>query len=822
MREPSALPVSDIASRLVDGLQSQNVILSAPPGAGKSTWLPLQLLKLPWLSGKKILMLQPRRVAVRAIAGYLAAQLNEPVGKTVGYRIRGEAKVSGSTRLEIVTEGLLTRMLQQDPELNGVGLVIFDEFHERNLHADFALALCLEAQQALRDDLRLLIMSATLEQQALQTLLPGAQAIQSAGRSYPLQMHYAPVPARVAWLQHMAGVIVQALNQRDGSALAFLPGAGEIRRLGEMLTQRLPANCRLYCLYGELGKEAQMAAVGPLKKGERKLVLATNIAETSLTIEGIHIVIDSGLEKVARFDLNQGIQHLRTQRISQASATQRAGRAGRVGPGTCYRLWPQDEQSRLAEQSPPQILIADMAPMLLEAAAWGADITTLSLLDYPSEAQIEQGLTLLHSLEALDEQGRITAHGRQLCTLGCHPRLAHMLIKAQQMGERDLKLACLIAALTESKDPLRSSGTASLEERLEYLSHHSGDPILRQASIWFKRLSDKTRLDTSSLDVAGAGRVLAWAYPDRVAKSRGEGRYLMARGTGAKLSQHDRLSKEPYLVIASLLNTSAGGDARITLAAAMTEAQLLSCFSENIETETVCQWQPTQQAMQARSQRRLNQLVLSSEPVPVQPGPALQARWHSLIRQQGLDWLPMNDNAWQFIYRARLATNCLKEGPEWTETALLDEIEDWLGPYLEHCLNFKSLQQLDFVSLLKHRLTWEQQQRVDKACPAYLPLPTGNRGKITYRADGSAVLAVRMQEIYGWTDTPLLGNGQITLQLELLSPAQRPIQKTADLKGFWAGSYKEVQKEMKGRYPKHYWPDDPAQAQATTKTKKKM
>jgi ATP-dependent helicase HrpB len=822
MSRPSALPVSDTYARLASALERENVILSAPPGAGKSTWLPLQLLKLPWLSGKKILMLQPRRVAVRAIAGYLAQQLGESVGQTVGYRIRGDARVSQATRLEILTEGLLTRMLQQDPELGGTGLVIFDEFHERNLHADFSLALCLEVQVALREDLRLLVMSATLEQSALQTLLPRAKCVQSMGRSYPLQIHYRPAPPRTDWLQHMAGVILQALDENDGSALAFLPGAGEIRRLAQMLSGRLPSDCHLYCLFGELGKEAQMAAVAPLQQGQRKLVLATNIAETSLTIEGINMVIDSGLEKIARFDLNQGISHLRSQRISQASAIQRAGRAGRLGPGVCYRLWPEAEQSRLAEQSTPQILLSDMAPMLLEAAAWGTDIPALALLDQPTDAQIEQGRALLQSLQALDNQGRITTHGRQLCNLGCHPRLAHMLIRAQEMGSDKLRLACMIAALTESKDPLRASATAAIEERLGYLNRNPDDAIMKQASVWFKRLSGTGKLDPARADLSHTGALLALAFPDRVAKSRGQGRYLMARGTGASLSDNDSLAKEPYLVIASLLNTGAGADARITLASAIKEAQLMSQFGEQMVTETVCQWQPAQKAMQARAQRRLGKLVLSSEPVPVKPGEALQQRWLELIRQQRLNWLPMSDNAWQFIYRARLAASCLSDLGCWSESALLEDIENWLLPYLDNCTNFRALQQLDFVALLKNRLDWAQQQALNELFPAQIQVPSGSRCKLDYRADGSVVLAVRMQELYGWTETPTLGRGQITIQLELLSPAQRPLQKTADLKGFWAGSYKEIQKEMKGRYPKHFWPDDPANAQATTRTKKKM
>ncbi|GGD50842.1 ATP-dependent helicase HrpB [Lacimicrobium alkaliphilum] len=822
MSAPFSLPVMDVYTELTGALEQKNVILSAPPGAGKSTWLPLQLLKLPWLSGKKILMLQPRRVAVRAIAGYLAQQLGEPVGQTIGYRIRGETKVSQATRLEILTEGLLTRVLQQDPELKGVGLVIFDEFHERSLHADFSLALCLEVQQALREDVRLLVMSATLEQQALQTLLPKAQNIQSMGRSHPLQIHYKPAPARSDVLQHMAGVIIQALEDNDGSALAFLPGAGEIRRLAQVLADRLPSNCRLYCLFGELGKEAQMAAVAPLQQDQRKLVLATNIAETSLTIEGINMVIDSGLEKVARFDLNQGISHLRTQRISQASATQRAGRAGRLGPGICYRLWPQAEQSRLAEQSTPQILLSDMSPMILEAAAWGTEITNLALLDQPIDAQIEQGSSLLQSLQALDSQGRITPHGRKLCTLGCHPRLAHMLIRAKDFGKEELKLACVLAALTESKDPLRTSSTASVEERLSYLCQYPNDPVYRLAATWFKRLSNERRADFSGVDPQPAGGLLALAFPDRVAKSRGQGRYLMARGTGAMLSEHDRLARNEYLVIANLLQTGTGGDARISLAAPLREEELMSQFSEQMVTETVCQWQPAQKAMQARAQRRLGKLVLSSEPVPVEPGEALQQRWLELIRQQRLNWLPMSDNAWQFINRARLAATCLRGLGCWSESALLEDMENWLLPYLDNCTSFRALQQLDFVALLKNRLDWAQQQTLNELFPAQIQVPSGSRCKLDYRRDGSVVLAVRMQELYGWTQTPTLGRGQITIQLELLSPAQRPLQKTADLQGFWAGSYKEIQKEMKGRYPKHFWPDDPASAQATTKTKKKM
>ncbi|WP_345798881.1 ATP-dependent helicase HrpB [Aliiglaciecola sp. CAU 1673] len=813
------LPVAQISQQLVGSLSEHNVILSAPPGAGKSTYLPLVLLNAAWLKDKKIVMLQPRRVAVRAIAGYLAQQLGEPVGQTVGYRIRGESKVSAATRLEIVTEGLLTRILQQDPELSGIGLVIFDEFHERSLHADFALALCLEVQGALREDLRLLVMSATLDELGLAQLLPTARHLETHGRSYPVEMRYQAISPQVDLVKAMVGVIHNALKEEQGSLLAFLPGAGEIRRLAEILQPKLAANIHLYCLYGELGKEAQMAAVAPLKEGERKVVLATNIAETSLTIEGISLVVDSGMEKVANYDLNRDITQLLTQRISKASATQRAGRAGRLGPGICYRLWSEESHHRLAAQAQPQILTADIAPLVLEAAAWGAPMEQLALLDKPTEAQLTQAKGLLYALEALDTDDKITAIGTKMCSLGCHPRLAHMLLKAKEMSEEVASLGCLLAALMEGKNPLRQGG-ADIQLRISFLQNRPQDPLWQVAAIWAKRLQVALckRVDTSPLAL-----LLAMAYPDRIAKSRGSGRYLLANGAGAALDSQDPLQSQDYLVVADLIKTSAS-DARISLAIGVDPDSLKPRMPHLFSEEMTSSWDESAQRMQVRRLHRLGCIVLRSEVLPAVQGETLISMWRSLIETKGLDWLPFGDKVQQLLQRMRLAAQLFPQEP-WpamSEAALLQGMEEWLLPYLENARSYADLQKIDFYSLLRNRLDWPLQQRLDAELPTKLTVPSGQSHTLEYQPDGTVQLSVRMQEMYGLAHTPHLAGGRIKVLIELLSPAHRPLQKTADLAGFWAGSYKEVQKEMKGRYPKHFWPDNPAQAQATTRTKKAM
>ncbi|MBT1061980.1 ATP-dependent helicase HrpB [Bowmanella sp. Y26] len=815
-----SLPVVSIKSQLLEEIGRRNVILSAPPGAGKSTAIPLWLLANPSFKDKKILMLQPRRVAVRAIAGYLASQLGEPVGQTVGYRVRGENKTSQNTRLEILTEGLLTRKLQQDPELADTAIVIFDEFHERNLHSDFALALCLESQSALREDLRLLLMSATLDELGLERLLPDAAWLQCEGRSFPIDYSYHVPPSQQQWLPFMASVIRQALTQ-DGGVLAFLPGAGEIRKLAGLLSEQLDSKVQLHCLYGELGKQAQMAAVEPLPVGMKKLVLATNIAETSLTIEDISQVIDCGLEKVARFDLNQGVTHLTSQRISQASATQRAGRAGRVGPGRCYRLWGQDQHGRMASQSQPQILLADMAPLMLEAAAWGTELTALPLLDYPTQAQLSQARDLLVQLDAVDTDGRITRHGKALCQLGCHPRLANMMLHAKQLGPAALTLACMLAALLESKDPLKTSHTLCISERIDWLLRHRQDPIMQLAVNWMRRLQGEF---VDKVDSRDAARLLIHAFPDRIAKSRGAGRYLLARGIGIKLEEQDPLCDHDYLLVADLIQTGAGGDIRAGLTARLDWPVLEAEAGHWLTSSVSCDWHDDVGQIRARKLLKLGSIVVRNEVMANPDKAQLEQIWVSLIREKGLTWLPLADNAKQLLNRIHLAAKTLgqPELSDWTDATLLDSLADWLIPYLADVRTLKQLQALDFAALLRNRLDWNMQSWLDKALPTHFVVPSGSRCALEYSEDGQVTLSVRMQEMYGQADTPTIAEGRIIPIIELLSPARRPLQKTRDLAGFWAGTYKDVQKEMKGRYPKHFWPDNPASAQATTRTKKAM
>ncbi|WP_102794214.1 ATP-dependent helicase HrpB [Bowmanella denitrificans] len=821
MNTDSPLPVASVLSELVTALKQQNVILSAPPGAGKSTLVPLHLLQQAEFSGKKILMLQPRRVAVRAIASYLAARLGETVGQTVGYRIRGESKTSSNTRLEILTEGLLTRKLQQDPELADTAVVIFDEFHERNLHSDFALALCLESQGALREDLRLLVMSATLDELGLEQLLPDAIRLQSAGRSFAIEYHYKAVPTSQPWLPCMASLVLQALQEHRQGVLAFLPGAADIRKLAQLLTPHLDASVRLHCLYGELGKQAQMAAVEPLPAGCKKLVLATNIAETSLTIEDIAVVVDSGLEKIARFDLNQGVTHLVSQRISQASATQRAGRAGRVGPGVCYRLWPQEQQARLVAQSQPQILQSDVSALMLEALTWGTELTALPLLDKPSDAQLAQATTLLKQLGALDSDMRVTRHGRELAKLGSHPRLANMMLSASQQSTQALTLACMLAALLESKDPLKPSYTLDMVERIDWLLCHRQDPIMQLAGNWARRLGGRL---TAKVDGREAGKLLALAFPDRIAKKRGAGRYLLARGIGVKLDELDPLCSHEYLLVADLIQTGDGGDIRAGLSAALSLADIEATVGHLFTEELRCDWHQQAEQIRARKIRKLGSIEIRSEVMSHPSKAELEQIWAVLIRDKGLAWLPLTDNSIQLMRRIRLAARCLGQPDEqdWTDAALLDSLADWLLPYLGEVRSFRQLQGLDWHNLLRNRLDWNSQSLVDKELPSHLLVPSGSRCTLDYQEDGQVCLSVRMQEMYGMATTPAIANGRIAVLVELLSPARRPLQKTGDLAGFWQGSYKDVQKEMKGRYPKHFWPDNPATAQATTRTKKAM
>lgn len=815
------LPVVQILPNLIQQLHHGDAILVAPPGAGKSTCLPLELLKTRQFSQQKIIMLQPRRIAVRNIARYLAQQLNEPVGQTIGYRIRGENKTSDATKLEIVTEGILTRMLQSQPELPGIGLVIFDEFHERSVHADFSLALCLEVQQALREDLRLLVMSATLDVAALKPLMPAAKVLQCEGRSYPIDIVYRPDNRPLPLYQKVCRLVLNVIAAHQKDILVFLPGAWDIRQAASSLEQSLPQGFKIHCLFGELTKSEQQAALMSNDKGLRKIVLATNIAETSLTIEGIEVVVDSGMQKTAVFQLSKGITHLQTNSISQASAIQRAGRAGRLGPGCCYRLWSGEQQDRLAVQSTPEILSSDMAAFILEAAIWGCQLSELALIDMPSTAQLQQGKQRLLELQAMDSAMRLRPLGREMHALGCHPAIANMLLKSLSISSAHQSLACALAAILESKDPLSRSSGAQLYLRLQYLQQNSSHSIWLLIKQWHKRA--KCKLQDWPLE--DTGRLLAFAFPHWIGRLRQGGRYQLANGSGAELGQDDPLAQQQWIVVGDMLSTDKQqGDARISLAEPLSKQDIERYFSHLIYAQETCFWDPQKQGISAQYQRKLGQIVISKEAASKLVPQQIDAIWRQVVLDKGVMQLPFEEEALQLIYRVRLASKVLSQydWPDMSEQGLQDSIEQWLLPYLQKVYNWQQLSKLRFLDILSARLDWTAQKRLNEYLPCKFLVPSGSHIRLTYLPEGGAQLSVRMQEMYGLQESPTVARGNTPLRLELLSPAGRPLQTTQDLAGFWLGSYKEVQKEMKGRYPRHYWPDDPAKAQATTKTKKKM
>ncbi len=832
MSNPS-LPIDHVLPELRLVLRERVcAVLEAPPGAGKTTRVPLALLDEPWLAGQKIIMLEPRRLAARAVATFMAAQLGEAVGETVGYRVRMESRVSARTRIEVVTEGVLTRILQTDPELAGVGLVIFDEFHERSLQADLGLALCLESQGALREDLRLLVMSATLDGAGVARLLGEAPLVTSAGRSYPVEVRYAapasgergrdPVP-------QMAAVVQRALREESGDVLMFAPGGGEISRLAAMLqAQGLPPEVDLRPLHGSLGAEAQALAIAPSVTGRRKVVLATNIAETSLTIDGIRVVIDSGLERRPRFDPNSGMTRLDTVMISQASAEQRRGRAGRLCEGVCYRLWPQGQH--LLPHAAAEIVEADLAPLALELARWGCtDPAELAWLDPPPAAHYQQARELLQQLGATDPAGRVTAHGQRLVELPLHPRLAHMVLAAERLGLGGL--GCELAAVLSERDLLRGrEREVDLELRLRLLHEKPSADVDRTAlqrvqqaaRQWQQRLGVAP---ASAAQIGQAGLLLALAYPDRIAQRRkaGELRYLLSNGRGAALRQHEALANLPYLVVAELNGSER--EAQIFLAAALDERALHKQAAESgplaalIQSQSLCAWDGRAEAVQAVEQRRLGALVLDEQPLTTLDEQARLAAMLDGVRRMGLACLPWDEHSrnWQ----ARVM--CLRQldatqWPDVSDEALLASLDEWLAPFLSGCMRRSHLAKLDLMVALNHLLDWDRQQALGRLAPSHVQVPTGSRIAIDY-SQSPPVLAVRLQEMFGVEQTPSIADGRLPLVVHLLSPARRPLQVTQDLAGFWRGSYVEVKKEMKGRYPKHYWPDDPLQAEPTARAK---
>ncbi len=837
------LPIDDTLPQLHAAFaQSNNVVLQAPPGAGKSTRVPLALLDAAWVGDKKIVMLEPRRLATRAVATRMAATLGESVGRTVGYRTRLDTRVGPATRIEVVTEGILTRWLQRDPALEEVALVIFDEFHERSLQADLGLALVLDAQAALREDLRVLVMSATLDGEAVAALLDQAPLVTSSGRSFPVDIRYRERIARTqtqerALHELIAATVQHALESEDGDCLVFLPGQADIHRTQRLLEERiLPQGTRIMPLYGDLPLEQQDAAIRPSVAGTRKVVLATNIAETSLTIEGVRIVVDSGLERRMRFHPASGMSRLETQRISRASADQRCGRAGRLEAGVCYRLWSQSEHAALAAHTPAEIVGADLAPLALELANWGiADPAALQWLDPPPNSAFAQARDLLRSLDALDPQGRITDHGRRAAQLGTHPRLAHMIVRSIEHGK--LRLALEIAALLSERDILRSDGRGTVRDvdlrlRIDALRDRRRLPAgltvdqgARQRVVrTIEQLARQVRAprDDGGDDVdADTGVLLALAYPDRIAMTRGgSGRYVLSAGRGATLVGTHALARAEFLVIAEL----DGGEreATIRLAAPIEREALERAFSASIENRERIEWDSREQIVLARRERWLGALKLAEQRLD-RPDPArLTTAMLTGVRELGLAQLPWSKEARALQARIEFARRTdPRAQPPWpdcSDAGLLESLDAWLAPWLDGVTRRDHLARLDMHAVLLARIDWQQQQRLMQIAPTHLVVPTGSRIPIDYSSTSPSV-AVRLQELFGLKTVPMIGAGNVALTLQLLSPAHRPVQVTQDLASFWARGYPDVKKELKGRYPKHYWPDDPLTATPTARAK---
>lgn len=809
----SSLPVSAVLDELLAALQSApQVLLHAPTGAGKSTWLPLQLLAKAGLPGR-IIMLEPRRLAAKNVAYRLAQQLGEEPGQTVGYRMRAESKSGPQTRLEVVTEGILTRMLQQDAELQGVSLVILDEFHERSLQADLALALLLDVQQGLRDDLKLLIMSATLDNARLSQLLPEAPVVVSEGRSFPVERLYQPLASHQRLEDGVAAAVKRLLAEQPGSLLLFLPGVAEINRVLERLTGEVASDTDLCPLYGALPLAQQQKAIQPAAPGRRKVVLATNIAETSLTIEGIRLVVDSGLERVARYDVRNGLTRLATQRISQASMVQRAGRAGRLEPGLCWHLFAKEQAERAAEHAEPDILQSDLTGFWLELLQWGChDPAQLTWLDAPPAAALTAARALLRRLGATDDGDKLTAPGRQMAALGCEPRLAAMLVAGATLSADGLATAALLAALLE--EPPRG-GQMDIGY---WLSRPQANWRQRAAQL-AKRLPQRA----GQVDVELAPRLLAQAFTDRIAQRRGQdGRYLLANGLGAAMNQDEALSRAPWLIVPSLLQGHNSPDARILLALPVDIEALAAHLPAMVMQRTAVEWDEEKGTLRSWKRQQIGRLTLRAQPLAKPADEELQQALLDWVRAQGLAVLNWEGAAEQLRVRLQCAQAWLPEAewPAMDEEPLLAALEQWLLPSLNGVRDLRGLKQVNIAEALSRLLDWQQKQRLDNALPTHYTVPTGSRLPIRYEAGKPPALAVRLQEVFGEQRSPMLAEGRIPVVLELLSPAHRPLQITGDLAAFWQGAYREVQKEMKGRYPKHVWPDDPATAVPTRRTKK--
>ncbi|MDT8326431.1 MAG: ATP-dependent helicase HrpB [Roseovarius sp.] len=809
------LPIHDAIAPLLDALRGRGrAVLQAPPGAGKTTVVPLEILRAGLTTGR-ILMLEPRRLAARAAAERMAQTLGEPIGETVGYRIRGEAKISPRTRIEVVTEGILTRMIQTDPELSGVGVVIFDEFHERSLNADLGLALCLEVAGALRDDLLLVAMSATLDAEPVAELMGDVPVITSEGRSFPVDTRWLdrPLPKGKRFEEALADLVARAADTTTGGILVFLPGEGEIRRIEALLKGRLPPDCHIRPLFGAMDFASQRAAIAPASQG-RKVVLATAIAETSLTIQDIRVVVDGGRSRRARFDPGSGMSRLVTEPVTRAEATQRMGRAGRVAEGTCYRLWTKGEDGALRPFPPAEIEAADLSGLALELALWGAGPGDLPFLTPPNPGSFGEAQALLQMLDALDAQGRITAHGRILATLPLHPRLAHMLAIAGPD-------AAPMAALLADRDPLARGAPVDLTLRLaairdfngysERSPHVANRGAVERIKTEAKRLARQARRARKS--AMSAAEMAALAYPDRIGLRRkgDQPRYVLSGGKGAILPEDDTLAAARLIVATDLDGNPR--EARIRQAIQITEGEIRGLYADQIAWRDLCDWSRRERRVIARQQECFGALALDDRHWKDAPPEIIARAMLDGVRDLGLNW---SDGARRFVARVSLMRDAGEELPDMSDAALLDSLEEWLLPYLKGIKTAQDWKRFEMLEALRARLSWDQMQTLDRSVPAAFTTPLGRKIPIDYSGEHPEI-ALRLQEMFGQTSHPMVG--RTPLRVTLLSPGHKPVQTTMDIPGFWANSYADVRKDMRGRYPRHPWPEDPTEADPTLRAK---
>ncbi|MGI9601747.1 MAG: ATP-dependent helicase HrpB [Acidimicrobiales bacterium] len=815
------LPIDDVIGQIRDALgREPAAVVQAPPGSGKTTRVPPALLNEPWLGESRIVMLEPRRIAARAAAEFMARSRGEKVGATVGFRTRDDTRVGRDTRIEVVTEGVLTRMIQTDPGLEGIGLVVFDEFHERSLAADTGLAFCLETQSVLRPDLRLMVMSATLDTSAISAMLGSVPVIKASGRQFPVEIRHHPRTPATDIERDVADTIGATLPNTTGNILTFLPGTGWIRRTEQLLADRLPDDIIVTPLYGLLDPRAQDRALSPDPDGRRKVILATAIAETSVTIDGVTVVIDSGLSRIPRFDPASGMTRLETTRVSRATAEQRAGRAGRQAPGSCIRLWAEHEHQHLRPFDEPEINNADLTGLRLELARWGAaEAHELSWIDPPPAAALAEATQLLTLLSALDADGRLTDHGRALADFGTEPRLAHLMVRGAQAGHAGL--ACDLAALLGGRDPLagREPRDPDIRRRLDLLrgdgqSRRWGavEEARRTSRRWRRRFD----AESAPIDLDYAGLLVSFAYPDRIGVARGpKGSFHLANGKGASLPSTDPLARESHLAIAEVTTAA---EAHINLAAPIDLDDIVDAHHDRLETVSIVSWDRRKRDVVAEEHLRLGSAVLKRAPVDDPDPDAVAAALLDGVRREGLSTLPWTDDVRRWQARATFVAEHQDGWPDLSDEHLAASLDEWLLPHLRGRRRRRDLDDLDLRSALAAQLGWKQNRDLDRLAPTHLEVPSGSRIPVDYLAEDGPVLAVRLQELFGCRETPTIVGEPVVLHL--LSPAHRPMQVTRDLASFWTNTYPSVKAELAGRYPKHHWPQDPLEAEPTNRTKR--